>query len=352
VISVVVTIIALGIIVVIHELGHMVAARRAGVGVLEFSIGMGPIIMSKQVRETLYSLRAFPFGGFVKLAGMDDVEEPVKDELNYQLKPWYDRASIIVAGSFFNLILGFLIFTIVFWVSGIPEANSKVKSVVESSAAAHAGLLAQDEIILVNGHPVHGVHADVIGAIKASNGKQMILQVRRGEELMDVSVVPALSKSGVYQIGVMFDWTVKKYEFLDSAKFGAESTWSVTKGVFKSLQLLLTGSVSLKEMSGPVGIVQFASHGLDRSVPDFMGVVALISISLGVFNLLPFPVLDGGHLVLLVIETLRGKPLSDATQMWIQRVGIFFLIFMMVFALWNDTISWKTRSSLFNTFFK
>lgn len=351
-ISIIVTIIALGVIVVIHELGHMLAARRAGVGVLEFSIGMGPVVLSKQVKETLYSLRAFPFGGFVKLAGMDDAEEPVPDSLNYQLKPWYDKALIIVSGSLANIFLGFVIFVMMFWISGVPQANSKIKSVMEGSPAAEAGVLASDEIVSVSGKSVTDVTHDVIGSIRRSHGQPINFKVRRGSEEFDVTITPEKGEKGTYQIGVMFDFTIQNYALLGSVTHGWKATWGMMGGVFESLKLLITGTVSIKEMSGPVGIVQFASHGYQRSMADFMGVVALISISLGVFNLLPLPVLDGGHLVFLIVEVLRGKPLAPATQMWIQKIGITLLVSLMVFALFNDAVSWQSRSKLFGKFFK
>lgn len=346
-----VTFVALSIIVFIHELGHMLLAKRAGVGVLEFSIGMGPVIFKRFKGETQYSIRAFPLGGFVKLAGMDDTDEPVSDELNYHKKSIPSRLAVISAGAIFNIVLGFLIFFFMFIFIGSVNYTTKIESVLSDSAAQQSGIHAGDRILAIDGDVVKDDYTKIFSKVKASEGQLLYIKVKRDESELMLGVIPQLNEKEQYKIGVVFASERVRYMPHVAVYKGIQATGAVVKNVFTGLSMIISGKVSYKELSGPVGIIQMASFGFNQSVADFLNIMALISISLGVFNLFPLPVLDGGHIVFLLIEAVRGKPVSDKIQNVVNNLGVAFLISMMLFVVVNDVISWNDRMLIFKEIF-
>lgn len=345
--AILITIIALGVVIFLHELGHLLAAKKAGVGALEFSIGMGPKLWSKKLGETVYSLRLFPIGGFVKLAGLDDTEEPCEPHLNFYNKTFFQRFLTIAAGPIMNLILGLFIFLALYVGMGKQVLTSQIDMVQPSSPAAAAGLLKGDTIVAVEGQPVRDLVPDLIQKIKASNNKALAFTcVRAGESIL-ISVTPQPNEKGVPSIGIVFVPSFQKLDFLHGVQEAGKQTWFQMKMVFISLKMLVTGQAGLKQMAGPIGIVQFASFGLHQGVYQFMSIMAMISISLGVANLFPFPVLDGGHLLFLGIEAIRGKRLSPKAEAWLINIGAGVLITLMVLIVGNDLLNWQTRLHLF-----
>jgi regulator of sigma E protease len=347
IVGILMTLVGLGVVIFVHELGHLWAAKRAGVGVLEFSIGMGPKVLSRHVGGTLYALRAFPLGGFVKLAGMDpDDTGEVPVSAHFQSRPMAGRMLTIVAGSLMNLSFGFLLFVCIFAVVGKSTISPKIDGVLPGSPAATVGLAAGDVVMHLNEKPVKDVGKDFIAVLQRAQGP-VTLHVLRGDTSFDVTLTPA-AVDGRAQIGVRFAVSPERQPvgFIEALDMGAQTTWGHITMVFKTIGMLFSGKVSVKDMAGPVGIIQFASAGLSHGFSQFVGIVAMISISLGVFNLFPFPVLDGGHLVLLGIEALRGKPLSEAVTNRIQQFGTVVLIALMILILFNDVVQWQARWQL------
>lgn len=344
-----ITIFALGFVIFIHELGHMWSAKRFGIGVYEFSIGMGPKLFSKKIKETEYSLRAFPFGGFVKLAGLDeDEDESVDESLNFKLKPLWQRSIVIAAGSIMNLVLGFLIYTVVFSIHGIPESTVTVSTIVDGSPAQEAGLLSGDEILSINGQYLDGKGANLVKLVSQSKGERLSVQILRGEHTHTLDITPEASGTG-YLIGVALDVEYQRLNPISALGKGVLVTSQQIGLVFKSLGMLFSGSASLKQLTGPIGIVQFASFQFGESISQFFNVMAMISISLGVINLFPFPVLDGGHLVFLGLEAIRRKPVSQKVEILISNIGAAVLITMMVLVVFNDIRFWQFRSDFFKS---
>lgn len=344
-----ITIFALGFVIFIHELGHMWSAKRFGIGVYEFSIGMGPKLFSKKVDETEYSLRVFPFGGFVKLAGLDeDDDASVDDDLNFKKKPLWQRSIVIAAGSIMNLILGFLIYSIVFSTQGIPESTSVVASVVDGSPAQEAGLLSGDVIESISNVSLNGKGKALVELVSKSNGEPLEIAFLRNQEMNRVSLTPKASGNG-FVMGVALEVEHRRLNPFVAVVKGVDVTAQQVGLVFKSLGMLFSGGASLKQLTGPIGIVQFASFQFGESLSQFLNVMAMISISLGVINLFPFPVLDGGHLVFLGIEAVRRKPVSQKVEILISNIGAAILITLMVLVVFNDIRFWQFRSDFFKS---
>ncbi len=345
--GILITLLGLGLVIFVHELGHLWAAKRAGIGVLEFSIGMGPKVLSRKFGETLYALRVFPLGGFVKLAGMDpDEDGAMPVSAHFQSRPMAGRMLTIVAGSLMNLSFGFLLFVCMFSFSGKAMVSPVIEGILPESPAAISGLQTGDTIMTLNGNPIQDINKDFIQVLQQSEGS-VRLQILREEQTFELPITPA-SVDGRAQIGVRFAIATenKPVGFREALDLGAQTTWNHITMVFKTVSMLFSGKVSVKDMAGPVGIIQFATAGLSHGFSQFVGIVAMISISLGVFNLFPFPVLDGGHLVLLMIEAVRGKPLSDTINNRIQQFGTVILIALMIFILFNDVSQWQSRWQL------
>lgn len=346
--SFIITLIALGFIIFIHELGHLLAAKKAKVGVTEFAVGMGPKVASFHFKGTMYSLRALPFGGFIKAKGMEDLE-PCPVEEDYREKSILSRASILIAGSFMNVLFGYLMFVFIFFFVGQYQLLPVIQGVSDGSPAQEQGLSVGDEILRINNQSVVNVQEDIIDVIQASNGESITLDILTGGEQIQVTLSPKKNDTGVPLIGVSFQSTPQPVGVGSALQLGLKKTAQVIGQSFKGLGLIATGKANVKELAGPVGIVQMASSQVNRSFVSFLSILAFISISLGIINLLPLPVLDGGHLLFLLIEAFRGKPLSSRLQTAIHNVAAACLIALMVFIVFNDIISWNDRSLIMET---
>jgi regulator of sigma E protease len=336
-----ITFLALGIVIFIHELGHLLAAKRSGIGVYEFSIGMGPKIYSFKSNETEYSLRILPFGGFVKLVGMDDKEDATIDpNQNFHEKPISKRFLTIAAGSIMNILLGFIIFIIIAFFVGTATPTNQIKTVFPNTPAAEAGLIANDKIVMIN----NNIIKDLIKTINKSPNIPLIFTIERDAKQFNITITPKPKKdqkTGI--IGISFETETHKANIFTAISFGAKETIRQTKQVFITLSMLVKGSVNFKDMAGPIGIIQIASTLFNKGIVNFLNIMAIISISLGVINLMPFPVLDGGHIAFLGIEFLRKKKLNEKTETIINNTGAAILISLMVLIVINDILNWKER---------
>jgi len=344
--SFLITIFALGLVIFLHELGHMLMAKRAGIGVYEFSVGMGPKIYAKQYGETLYSLRLLPLGGFVKLAGLDDDKEnPAPPDKSFNEKSVGARFLTIAAGSVMNIILGFVIFVLMFSIIGVPKVNNVISEVLPNSPAQAQQLQPGDTIVSINGLSIDDPQKDIIGQIHQSADKKITITYRRNDVTNQISIIPKPYEKNpkVGLIGILLDSTTQRYNPITSIGLGMKETYTRVKLVFLSLSMLVNGQAGLKDMAGPIGIIQLASFQLSRSFLNFLDMMALISISLGVINLFPFPVLDGGHLLLLLIESIRRKRISQKWETAVNNIGAAVLISLMVIIIINDIINWESR---------
>ena len=339
------TIIALGFVIFIHELGHLLAAKRAKVGVSEFAVGMGPKLFSFEFKETMYSLRALPFGGFIKAKGLDDLEDCALEE-DFREKSIFSRATILAAGSLMNIFLGFIIFVFIALNVGETQLTSKVEKVIEGTPAFNVGLMPEDEIIRINDKAIINVEEDLIRQIKSSNGDVIELEFVRSGFEQSVTLSAELSESNTFIIGVAFKTINTDVNFIEALSIGASKTYFTVSQSLDAIRMLISGNASVKDLAGPVGIVQIASSQIQKSLVAFFALIAFISIGLGIINLFPFPILDGGHLVFLLIEAIRGKPLNKKLEMAINNTAALFLITLMAFVVFNDVTSWDERINL------
>jgi regulator of sigma E protease len=348
--GILITLLGLSVVVFLHELGHMLAAKRVGVGVSEFSVGMGPKLIKYQWGETLYVLRLFPLGGFVRLAGLDDQEN--KDAPNaYPNKTIMQRFWTIFWGPLMNFILGFVIFFSIFAYQGVPNMDTLiVSSVTPSFPTAMAGLQANDILLEMDTIKLESV-TQLIAYINQKKESPIQLKFSRNDKEKIVSVTPK-QHQGNYVIGVVFESQFQKGSLIQVTSHAMIMTKGYVVSVFKGIGMLITGKASVKDMTGPIGIIQFASFNLDKGLVYFFNVMAMISISLGVINLFPFPVLDGGHIMMLIIEAIRGgKKVSHKWFVAINNVGAAILITLMVFIIINDIRFWQDRVTLFKSLF-
>ncbi len=329
------TIFVFGLLVFVHELGHFIIAKLSGMKVTEFALGFGPNIYQKQEGETLYSLRAIPLGGYNKIAGMDP-DEP-DDPRNFNNHPLYKRFLVIVAGSVMNLILPVLLFFLVICFSGIakPVDLPVMGDIMPDRPAAMAGLLENDRILEVEGQPVN-TWTELVDKIRVRAGQPTKLRVLRQDKDFTMTVTPQLdekSKRGV--IGVAAQ--VEKYQpgIGEAAKLSATQTYLLAKEMLAGVLNMLASSQEA-DLAGPLGVAQMAGKVAELGILPLLNFAAFLSINLGLINLFPIPMLDGGHIVMLFIESLRGKPLGAQAMVRIQYAGLAILLSIMLFATMKD----------------
>jgi regulator of sigma E protease len=345
-----------GLLIFFHELGHFVVAKLVGVKVLKFSLGFGPKLIGKKIGETEYQLSAIPLGGYVKPLGEEPGEEMAEEDkpraFNYQ--PVWKRVAIVVAGPVFNLVLAFLIFAAFLSIKlpvAIPEMESittTIENVMPDSPAGQAGLQSNDTIVSIDGSSVHD-WTQMAEVFSNNPGKELSINVSRGEEIITVAIIPepthvkdaAGDEKVVGRIGISKKYSaniIESSSLLDVPFKAFEALWGWCVLTIEVIIKLFSGSLSAKQVGGPILIVDAAAKAASIGAYAYFNFIAIISINLAVLNLLPVPVLDGGHILFLSIEALRGKPLSDKILMLANKVGITLLLLLISFVIYNDTI--------------
>jgi len=340
-------VIVLGVLIFFHELGHFLVARAFGVGVEKFSLGFGPRVIGKRFERTEYLISAFPLGGYVKLVGEDPDEEVAENDLPYSFyhKPVLQRAMIVAAGPVFNFLLAVIIFFALFSTSGRIIVKPVIGEVRAGSPAQKAGILPEDTILSVNGRPVR-TWTMLSDMISKSMGKPLSLVVLRGKDRLTFVVTPSKTRlpdifgelHERYVIGVT---AAGRTETMPMGPLAAllESfvqTWVVIKLTILSIVKMIQGVVSVKTLGGPIMIAQMAGQQVEAGVVHLLAFIALVSVNLGILNLLPVPVLDGGHILFFIIEGFTGRPVSMQVREKAQQVGMALLIILMVFVFYND----------------
>jgi regulator of sigma E protease len=337
----------LGLVITIHEFGHFIVAKRLGVRVEKFSFGFGKRILTKKKNGTEYSISLIPLGGYVKLAG-DSLEEFKNNPDEYLSKKPSQRAQIIFCGPLLNYILGFLCFWLIFFV-GYPTLTTKVGGLMDGFGAKDAGIQVGDKIIAVDGKKVD-FWEDLQMAIQAKkaatrvllsvlrDNKEYAIEVKIKEKQLDNALG---QKRNVGLIGITpKDEIVKvKHGFLKSFVLGINKTLDLTVMTYKALWRMITGKLSMREsITGPLGIFYITSKAVNLGIVALLHLVAVLSVSLCIFNLLPLPVLDGGHIVLLAIEKIRGRQLGIKAERVITQVGFTLIVSLAIFATYNDML--------------
>ncbi|MDD6919832.1 MAG: RIP metalloprotease RseP [Eubacteriales bacterium] len=327
--TIIYAILMLAILIFIHELGHFMAAKACGVKVNEFALGMGPVLFKRVKGETQYSLRAIPIGGFCAMEGEDEVSDD--DRAFNKKKPW-QKLVIVAAGAFMNLVAAILIMIIVVYSTG--TAVNKVGEVVKDSPAQQIGIQVGDELISVNGNAIKEWDDFTTNINKIDPTKEVKIGIKRGDEEKVFSTM-LTKENGRYLVGVI---AAKERHPGRALIDGPKQTWTMTKMMYSTLSGLFTGEIAVKDLSGPVGIVYMVGESAANGFITFLYFMALISLNLAIVNMLPFPALDGGRAVFIIINKITGKPISEKTEGIIHTVGLLLLFALMIYATWNDII--------------
>ena len=318
------------ILIFVHELGHFIVAKACGVKVNEFSIGMGPAFFKRQKGETLYALRIFPIGGFCAMEGEDEDSD---DERAFNNKPEWQRACVLAAGAFMNLLTAVVLLIIIAFWSGQPTTT--VDKVLEDSPAYTAGIEQGDKIVSINGKDVNEWN-DVIEIIGPSkDDKAEISVLRDGTEVNIISQLVYDEEAGRNKVGIS---PTSEHNLGASIVTGVKNTGNMTVMMYDILKKLITGEVSAKELRGPVGIVYAVNDSAKAGIIYVVYLSALLSLNLAVMNLLPFPALDGGRLLFLLIRKITGRRVTDEMEGRIHFIGIMLLMLLMVYVTWNDIV--------------
>lgn len=340
-------VVVLGILIFVHEFGHFLLAKLMGVGVEKFSLGFGPRIVGRKIGMTDYMISAIPLGGYVKMVG-----ESPGNEVDYSLLPLsfshkslFKRSLIVLAGPVFNLLLAVLIFFVFFLVSGLPIMQPEVGEVQEGMPAHEAGICPGDRVVSIDGNPVTRWE-EMADLIKQSGGRPIRIEVLRDDRTVLVKVTPKqLSSQNLfgeqiekYVIGITASGavTVQKLNIFQSAAYGVSQAWQVAELTVLAIGKIIAGTLSAKNLGGPIMIAQLAGQQAEAGIINFIFFIALLSVNLGIINLLPIPVLDGGHLLFFLIEAVTRRPLNHKMREVAQQVGIFVLILLMIFVFYND----------------
>jgi len=349
IINIAAIIFALGIIIFVHELGHFAAAKLSGVKVDRFSIGFPPHALKKQYGETEYALGIIPLGGYVKMAGM--LDESMDEELTgasweFASKSLPKKVFIITAGVLMNFLLAALLFGVITGLTGIPEVSEStvVQEVVPDYPAASAGISQGDRIVAVNGKKVESWEqlTEIIHNLPNTEiSVTWVSDDKRQSATLTTQVDRQLVEGEIQEIGLIGiapETTYRDAGILEAVGSGLSQTWWWGKVTVLSLKMLVTGEESLRSVGGPIFIAKLAGDSARSGFLDLLNLVAIISINIGFINILPVPALDGGHLSIILIEGVKGKPLSMKTRMIVQQVGMALLLTLMIFVIYNDIV--------------
>lgn len=339
--KIVVSLIIFSIIILFHELGHFLLAKRAGIKVNEFSLGLGPTIWGFRKGDTLYSLKLLPFGGACMMEGED---EDSTSENSFGSKSVWARISVVAAGPVFNFIMAFVFSFVIICATGYDLPV--LVDVTPGYAAAEAGLMAGDTIVEMNGKNIH-FYRDISahGMYYAGEPVEVVYE-RDGVEYTTTLVPKYNEEEGRYLYGFIGSSYREKHtnNIVTLAKYSIYEVGYWIDSTIQSLRLLVTGGVSVNDMSGPVGIVdaigdsyeESVSYGMGATILQMMYICVFLSANLGVMNLLPIPALDGGRLVFLVIEAIRGKKIDPEKEGMVHFIGLVLLLLLMAVIMFND----------------
>lgn len=334
--SIIITILAFGVMIFIHELGHFITAKHFGVLVHEFSMGMGPKLFSFKKGETSYSLRLFPIGGYVKLEGETESEDETDPRSFINLSP-IKRIIVLFSGALMNILLGFMIFIIINFSTGImPSIVASVPEELNQTLIKPG-----DEIIRLNNTKIH-TFDDVSLFMSRYDKDELSLTVKRNGQKLKFDNYKLFNTDSGYKIGVSFE--TKKGTLLENIEYASYDTLFTTKVVLYALGDLITAKIPVSTLSGPVEIVSVVGEATNsQNINDYtylwlLSLVAMISVNLGVFNLLPFPALDGGSIVFAIYELITRKKVKSEVIGYVTAVGFILLMILAVFVTAGDII--------------
>ena len=386
---IVIGILVLGVLIFVHELGHFLLAKWNGVGVVEFSIGFGPKILQKRIGETKYAIGIIPLGGYVRMVGDDPrllapdnkeqleeaelEEEEVSEEEKELLADksrWFltqsylPKVSIVFAGPLFNILFAILLSIGAYLIYGkqVPIEDPIIGGVYPKRAAEKAGLKAGDHVTAIDGREIK-LWEELAKRVSAARGETLTFSILRKEEgqeeftKLDIQVTPEpIDKEMAilndeedldrHMIGVAASSKPEPVSgVIEATTLGSIHIWILTKTIMKGMGAMITGAISRTNIAGPIFIFGEAARSAEKGFEQLIGFMVFLSISLAILNLLPIPILDGGHLLFFTIEAIKGGPLSLKAQSYANQVGLFILLSLMIFAIGNDIVRLITGSS-------
>jgi len=347
-INIVSVIILLGILIFVHELGHFLAAKYSGVGVLKFSLGFGPRLVGKKIGETDYFISMIPLGGYVKLLGESSDDEISNDDekRSFLKQHVLKKIGIVAAGPLFNFLFAIIVFAIIYMI-GIPVLTSEIGSVQDGSPAFRGGIKKGDVILAINKKDV-SIWAELAGVIVNSEGKELQITINRDNKIKDLRLKAELVQSknifgeeiDSYKLGISAssNTIIERLNPFEAFWAGIGQTWYITKITLISVVKMVEGKLSPKTLGGPILIAQMAGARVQEGVIPFVFFMALLSINLGIINLLPIPVLDGGHLLFFIIELISRREVNVKWREMAQQIGFVLLVMLMVLVFYNDIV--------------
>jgi regulator of sigma E protease len=347
----------LGVLVIVHEFGHFIVAKACGVRVEKFSIGFGPVIFGKQYGETEFCVSILPLGGFVKLSG-ESPEESKGAAYEFNSKPLWQRSAVVLAGPFMNAFLAFLLFFVIFW-TGQPTLTAKIGKVLADAPAKAAGLLEGDRVLSVNNKPV-AYWEDVLHEVH-ENRPEVLFHIERADGVHDILVKPLVRegrdmfgravKNSFVGVAPSQEVHYVKSPFLKALWLAWERVWTMTGMIFASLGLMFTGAIAFKDsMTGPIGIFFMTQQAAQMGFSYLFYFMGSLSVSLFVLNLLPIPVLDGGHLLFVLIEHFKGSPLKESVKERMTQGGMVLLLGLMAFVILQDISRFSILENIMKVF--
>ncbi|MCL5124076.1 MAG: RIP metalloprotease RseP [Deltaproteobacteria bacterium] len=337
-------ILLLGVLIFVHEFGHFIVAKLLGVKVLKFSLGFSPVMIKRKWGETEYMLSWIPLGGYVKLYGEDpeseeEIEPEDKDRAFTSKSVWV-RMAIVAAGPVFNFVFAVMLLCAGF-ASGFPVLASQIGKALPNSPAIEAGFQPGDTIKAIDGQPVWRWD-DVRNIIEDSAGRSLRFTIERNNKTLDVSVTPALSdQKDIFgelkgRIGIAPSGKRVELGFFASINEGVRFSGYLTKLVLMTLVKLVRGEIGMKALSGPITIAQASGESLKAGLFSFIFLMSYISINLAIINLLPIPILDGGHLLFFLIEMVTNKPVTGKIREIAVQLGLLIIVFLIGLVFFND----------------
>ena len=320
------------VLVIPHEWGHMTVARWCGVKINEFSVGMGPLIFKRKKGDTQYSLRLLPLGGY---CAMEGEEESIDSPTSYSNKTNAQKIAILLAGVTMNVIIAVLAVTISLCLSGV--VTNTLDSVVAGSPADAAGIMAGDTIIEINGEKT-GTWEKVVEEISAGKeGEPLEITYKRGDGTGTVSVTPEYSEeTGNYVIGIVAGTTKN---FWKCASMGPATTWELNKALIEGFRMLFSGHVSRNDIAGPVGLVKIVDTAADYGIAPYLMLLAIVSLNLAIFNLIPIPGLDGGKIFFILLKIISGGRINDDMEYKATVIGMIVLLTLFALITLNDVMN-------------
>jgi regulator of sigma E protease len=341
--------IVVGVIIFVHELGHFLAAKSVGMKVERFSIGFPPRITSFRYKDTEYTISAIPLGGYVKIAGM--VDESLDGSsltgapYEFQSKKLWQKVYVLCAGVMMNFLLAIIIFTIITMLNGVPQEGPVIVGGVQSGYPAETiGLQKGDRILSIDGRSIQ-TWQDFVDQVKAKPDIPILLTWIRGTDTLSSKVTPAKNEVTVGSqtvtqgyLGVEFQPTFRKVTIFEAAGWGAAISWEVIWESLRMITRLVRGRASITELTGPIGIAQLSGETARIGFVSFLGFIGLISVSIGLLNILPLPVLDGGHVLIVLVEGVIRRTISTRIKLVIQQIGLVLLIALVLVVSYHDVI--------------